>query len=260
MIQQPAVAGMFYPANPELLREQVSAYLASAKDLGLKDVKALVAPHAGYQYSGPIAGSAYAQLASQAKQIKRVVLLSPSHRVYFRGIATSSASAFRTPIGDVPVDQAAVTQALSLPQVIQEDRAFSGEHALEVHLPFLQTMLPDFKLAPFVLGDASPKQVAELLELLWGGDETLILISSDLSHYYDYATAQRLDAQTSQAIEHLAPEQIDEEGACGRIPLRGLLVAARHHGLSAMTLDLRNSGDTSGSKDRVVGYGAYLFH
>ncbi|MFA7386293.1 MAG: AmmeMemoRadiSam system protein B, partial [Thiohalobacteraceae bacterium] len=211
-------------------------------------------------YSGPIAATAYARLRPISARIRRVVLLGPAHRIAFRGLATSSATAFRTPLGTVRIDTATNTQLLELPQVQVLDDAHAAEHSLEVQLPFLQELLGDFTLVPLVVGDASYAEVAEVLDAVWGGDETLILISSDLSHYQDYASAQRLDRFTSQAIEALQPERLEFQHACGRTPVGGLLLAARARGLQAELLDLRNSGDTAGPRDKVVGYGAYAIH
>jgi len=256
----PAVAGAFYPSDPEELDQIVRCCLEGAEAQSSKAApKALIAPHAGYIYSGPIAASAYARLASVHSSIRRVVLLGPSHVVPLVGLAASSADAFLTPLGRIPVDRAAVERVLALPHVELLDRAHAQEHSLEVHLPFLQRVLDDFSLIPLVVGDASPEEVADVLDQLWGGPETLIVISSDLSHYHDYEAARQLDIATSQAIENLAPEEIHSEGACGRVPVRGLLVAAKRRGLHAETIDLRNSGDTAGPRDGVVGYGAYVF-
>lgn len=259
-IQMPSVAGMFYPADPEQLYTEVNELLQAASASQESAPKALIAPHAGYIYSGPVAASAYTSLIPQAESISRVLLLAPSHRMPFHGLATSSADIFNTPLGDVAVDREAVEQALTLPQVQTYDQAFSGEHALEVHLPFLQMVLEDFSLVPFIVGDTDAEEVAQVLDLLWGGAETLIVVSSDLSHFLDYASARQKDQATTLAIEMLAPEQIGYHDACGRNPLNGLLVAARKHGLQPHTVDLRNSGDTAGDKSRVVGYGAYVFN
>jgi hypothetical protein len=255
----PNVAGLFYPAEPERLMHTLDEMLGSARVRVEAPPKAVIAPHAGYVYSGPVAASAYAALRPLAGRIERVVVLAPAHRVPFRGIAAPTAEAFRTPLGDIPVDSEAIEAATRLPGVGYLDEAFEGEHALEVQLPFLQRVLGDFRLVPFIVGDAAPETVAKLLDTLWGGDETLIVISSDLSHYHDYATARRLDERTTARIEAL-DLNIGHEDACGSHPIRGLLLAAREHGLHAETLDLRNSGDTAGPKDRVVGYGAYVFH
>ncbi|MBZ0071763.1 MAG: AmmeMemoRadiSam system protein B [Gammaproteobacteria bacterium] len=255
-IRPPAVAGQFYPADAEELRTLVNDLLQRVPVTGTAP-KAVIVPHAGYVYSGPIAASAYARLQPLRGQITRVLLLGPAHRVAFHGLAASSAAAFRTPLGDVPLDTAAATALAQLPQVHTRDDAHALEHSLEVQLPFLQTVLDRFLLVPLVVGDASYAEVAAVLELLWGGPETLIVISSDLSHYHDYATAQRLDRATSAAIEALAPEHIDDGDACGHMPVGGLLQAARARGLHARTIDVRNSGDTAGPRDRVVGYGAY---
>lgn len=263
-VREPAVAGLFYPAEPERLRAEVRRYLDEADRAGEGNggllPKAIVAPHAGYIYSAPVAASAYARLAKGRGIIRRVVLLGPAHRLAFRGIATSSADCFRTPLGDVPVDLAAVAAASRLPQVRQIDQAHLLEHSLEVHLPFLQELLGEFSVVPLLVGEAETGEVAELIELLWDGPETVIVVSSDLSHYHDYATACAMDRATTRAIEALAPLEIGVDAACGRNPLRGLLEVGRRHGYSMETVDLRNSGDTAGPRERVVGYGAYLLH
>lgn len=256
--RQPAVAGMFYPDNPTVLRKMVQGFLDDADTSGPVP-KAIIVPHAGYIYSGPVAASAYARLSQVREQIRRVILLGPSHRVPLMGLATSSADHFITPLGSIEIDREAVQSISSMPQVHKMDAAHAMEHSLEVHLPFLQMVLADFKLVPLVVGDATADQVDEVLESLWGGEETLIVISSDLSHYHDYLTAQKMDRRTSKAIESLAPEALGYEDACGRIPVSGLLRAAQKHKLHAQTLDLRNSGDTAGPRDQVVGYGAYIF-
>jgi AmmeMemoRadiSam system protein B len=259
IIRRPAVAGSFYPAQATQLRAAVTAYLDEVKVApAAARPKALIAPHAGYIYSGPIAASVYSPLMPFASELERVILLGPSHRVPLRGLAATSADAFATPLGTVPVDRDAVECVLGLPQVKILDSAHSDEHSLEVQLPFLQHILRRFSLVPFAVGDASEEEVAEVLEALWGGPETLIVVSSDLSHYYNYETARRRDEATTRAIEALDPEGLDEESACGRTPVRGLLLAARRHGLEVRTLDLRSSGDTAGPRDQVVGYGAYV--
>jgi len=255
--RNPAVAGLFYPDNPRTLRAVVTDYLRAAPEAGYAP-KAIIAPHAGYIYSGPIAASAYARLKPARGKIQHVVLLGPSHRVGFRGLALSSAEFFVTPLGRIPLDREAAARISDLPQVRVMDVAHAQEHSLEVHLPFLQEVLGEFRLLPLVVGDASPEEVSEVLELLWGGPETLIVISSDLSHYHDYATAQKMDRSTSRAIEALRYEDIHADDACGRNPVSGLLHFARKQGLSVHTIDLRNSGDTAGTRDSVVGYGAYV--
>jgi hypothetical protein len=257
-IRPPAIAGTFYPGEPEALGGMIDECMKSVR-VRHAPPKALVAPHAGYIYSGPIAATAYASLAPIADRISRVVLLGPSHRVAFEGMALSSASAFRTPLGDVPIDRAACDRIAKLPGVQTLDVAHAEEHSLEIHLPFLQTVLQDFALMPIVVGRAPEAQVDAVLRELWGGDETLILVSSDLSHYHDYATAQRMDSGASLAIETLDPAKLGDDQACGRYPVKGLLARARALDLRATTLDLRNSGDTAGDKSRVVGYGSYAF-
>jgi AmmeMemoRadiSam system protein B len=260
-VRAPAVAGFFYPENPEALAATVDACLAGAPRPrpGEAAPKAFVVPHAGYAYSGPVAASAYARLAPHAGGIRRVVLLGPAHRVFVRGLAAPRADAFSTPLGVVPIDRAALEAVGALPQVEVSDAPHAGEHSLEVQLPFLQRTLRDFTLVPFAAGEASDAEVAEVIERLWGGPETLVLVSSDLSHYHDYATARRLDRAACASIEALAPGELGPDSACGRVPLGGLLRVARARALRVETLDLRSSGDTAGGLDRVVGYGAWAF-
>ncbi len=254
-----AVAGSFYPGETAVLRRAVEGYLTAAPASELPAPKALIVPHAGYVYSGPVAAVAYAALARGRDRIRRVVLLGPSHRVAFDGLAVPDAEAFETPLGRVPIDAEGVARALALPQVQRLGAAHAREHSLEVQLPFLQLVLSDFSLVPIVVGDASPDEVEEVISALWGGDETLVVVSSDLSHYLPYEEARRLDGATTQAIERLAPGAIGPDQACGRLPIQGLLGAARRRGLRVRTLDLRSSGDTAGARDAVVGYGAYAF-
>lgn len=256
--RSPAVAGMFYPADPNRLQRTINEYLVLATTKGSAP-KAIIAPHAGYIYSGPVAASAYHLLESVRDKISHVVLLGPSHRVPMPGLALCSCNYYETPLGRVPLDQAAAERLLELPQVSLLDEAHMMEHSLEVHLPFLQTVLEQFSLIPLVVGEASAEEVSEVLATVWGDEETLIVISSDLSHYHDYDTAKRLDQKTSDAIVDLHPERVHSHDACGGIPINGLLLQARKRGLHAELLDLRNSGDTAGSRDRVVGYGAYRF-
>lgn len=257
-VRQPAVAGRFYPANPEALRIELRQYLQAAA-AHAPVPKAIIVPHAGYIYSGPIAASAYARLTEARGRIRCVVLLGPAHWVPLHGVAVSSATAFATPLGSIPIDQPALARIMALPQVSVQDEAHAPEHSLEVQLPFLQTVLDDFALVPIVVGEATPPQVGEVLELLWNGPQTLIVVSSDLSHYYDYDTAQRLDQATARAIEALRPQDIRAKQACGRHAITGLLHVARQRGLHAATIDLRNSGDTAGPREQVVGYGAFVF-
>ena len=257
-IRKPAVAGLFYPADAAHCGAAVRKYLRVARS-DAPVPKALLSPHAGFVYSGPIAASAYAPLAAAAPRITRVVLLGPSHRVPFAGLALSGAEAFATPLGEIPLDGTAAGRLERLPQVRLLDEAHAMEHSLEVQLPFLQAVVGDFRLVPLVVGDASSGDVAEVLDELWGGTETLLVVSSDLSHYHDYDSANRLDSETSAAITRL-DATIGPERACGCRALNGLLRVARRRGLEARLLDLRNSGDTAGDRRRVVGYGAYAFY
>ena len=262
-VRVPAVAGAFYPADRDELAARVDGMLKEALARGQRGArvppKAIIAPHAGFVYSGPIAASAYARFTPSRHAVKRVVLLGPAHRVYVEGLAVSSAEGFATPLGEVPVDRAAVARIAALPKVHVSDQAHASEHSLEVHLPFLQRVLETFSLVPLVVGRASPPEVAEVLRALWGENDTVIVVSSDLSHYLDYEAARRLDAATARSITEIDQDGVSDEGACGRAPIRGLLVEARRRGMTATLVDLRNSGDTAGPRDRVVGYGSFLF-
>jgi len=255
----PAAAGRFYPGDPATLAREIDQALATARPASGPTPKALIAPHAGYVYSGPIAASAYAALDPVRDSVRRVVLLGPCHRVAVRGLALPSADAFDSPLGRVPVDRAAVAALSGMPQVVVSAAAHAQEHSLEVQLPFLQRVLRDFAIVPLAVGDATADEVADVLERLWGGPETLILISSDLSHYLCYDDAVRTDRATADAILALDPE-LDHEQACGATPIAGLLSVARRRGLVPRLLDLRNSGDTAGDRRHVVGYAAFAFH
>jgi len=258
-VRPAAVAGMFYPEAPGILGAQVRAFLQQAGHAApsAPRPKALIVPHAGYVYSGAIAAAAYARLAG-LDAAHRVVLLGPAHRVPLNGLAAPSVDAFATPLGEIEVDRAAVTRALDLPQVSESDRAHALEHSLEVQLPFLQLLLRSFRLVPFAVGDATADEVAEVIELLWGGPETLIVISSDLSHYHTYGEARAIDQTSAQTVLALSPT-LGYEQACGALPINGLLTVARRRGLRPELLDLRNSGDTAGDKFRVVGYASFVF-
>ncbi len=251
----PAVAGSFYPAGETTLQDTVSSFLEDADKRDLSP-KAIIVPHAGYIYSGPIAASAYALLAPVTEQIKRVVLLGPSHHIPFEGLALPEAQSFTTPLGPVKLDTEIMDELLRFSQVQSLDAAHEHEHSLEVQCPFLQTCLPDFMLVPLVVGAAPPLAVAEVLDFLWGGNETLIVISTDLSHYHNYEEACSRDNVTRRAIEQLNTNLTGGQ-ACGAHPLNGLLAVAQRRGMEVITLDMRNSGDTAGDKQRVVGYGAF---
>ncbi len=257
-IRRAAVAGQFYDGDTARLIQDVDSLLANVDSHNSASrPKAIVAPHAGYVYSGPVAAEVYARLPEDGEPIRRVVLLGPSHRVGFRGIATSSAHSFATPLGNIPLDRGAIDRLSALPGVLERDDAHALEHSLEVHLPFLQRCLGEFALVPLVVGDAAPEQVAAVIESLWGGPETLIVISSDLSHYLPYSEAREKDLATAARIEALQPE-LSGDQACGCRPLNGLLTVLKRRGLSMKRVDIRNSGDTAGTRDRVVGYGAWI--
>ncbi|MCL2886025.1 MAG: AmmeMemoRadiSam system protein B [Betaproteobacteria bacterium] len=255
----PAVAGMFYPAAATALAATVDALLAAVPaSASAEQPKAIIAPHAGYIYSGPAAAAAYAALAPWRQRIRRVALLGPCHRVAVHGIALPTAQAFATPLGSIPLDLPALAALDELPPICRNDAAHALEHSLEVHLPFLQRCLDDFTLIPLAVGHAAPEDVAAVLERLWGGGETLLVISSDLSHYLPDATARQVDGDTCRRILAL-DARIHPQQACGAYPINGLLLAARHHGLKARLLAACNSGDTAGDRERVVGYAAFAF-
>jgi len=261
-VRPAAVAGAFYPGQAQALSSTVASLLASARsempNAAGPAPKVLIVPHAGYIYSGPMAARGYAQLATVRATIRRVVLLGPVHRVPVRGLALPGHSAFATPLGEVAVDQAAVTALGHLPQVVVSPAAHAKEHALEVQLPFLQAVLDDFTVLPLAVGDATPTEVAQVLEALWGGPETLVVISSDLSHYLPYRAAQGIDSATVERILALQGP-LSHDQACGGTPINGLLLAARQRRLQPQLLGLCNSGDTAGDRQRVVGYAAIAF-
>ena len=259
-IRPAAMAGSFYPGDASSLAAEIAAYLAEVSALaGTHPPKAIIAPHAGYMYSGPIAASAYARLAPLRGTVERVVLVGPAHRVFVRGAAVPDADAFDSPLGAVALDRQLLARLAGLPFVEVSARAHAFEHSLEVHLPFLQAVLGTFKLAPIVIGGATPTQMAQLLETAWGGAETRVVVSSDLSHYHPYDAARTIDRHTVKRILQL-DAALEPEEACGAAPINGLLEVARRRRLAPELLDLRNSGDTAGSRDRVVGYAAFAFH
>lgn len=258
-VRPPAQAGRFYPADADELAREVDRHLATAgAPVGAAAPKALIAPHAGYVYSGPVAASAYRELQGRSDHVRTVVLLGPNHTVALRAMAVSTADHWRTPLGSVPVAQGLRELVAGVAGVVLDDRPHVAEHAIEVHLPFLQRVLPPgFELLPVVVGHCPPDAVADLLDLVWGGPETLIVVSTDLSHFHDHATAESLDHATAGAIVGLDVAEVSSDRACGAHPVRGLLVAAARHGLVPRLVDLRTSGDTAGGRDRVVGYGSF---
>jgi AmmeMemoRadiSam system protein B len=260
-VRRPAVAGMFYPGSPGTLRSTVEELLRDVAPAEGTAPKAVIAPHAGYVYSGPTAAIAFQALAAAGETLRRIVVLGPAHRVPVRGLALPGADAFATPLGEVPVDADAVEAVSRLPQVTTSPQAHAPEHSLEVELPFLQVLFPAARVLPLVVGDADGEEVAEVLDRVWGGPETAVVISSDLSHYLPYDVARRVDRETADEILAL-DGPLHSRQACGAYPINGLLVAARQKKLTPRLLDLRNSGDVrggAGDRDRVVGYGAFAF-
>lgn len=258
-VRRPAVAGTFYPSDADDLRRAISTAFADAVTAAPSSAstKALIVPHAGYVYSGAIAASAFGLVAATHDRIDRVVLLGPSHRVHLLGMAVPSVDSFETPLGAVPIDAELRSRVLELPGVALDDEPHRLEHSLEVELPFLQSVLGDFDLLPIAVGDATANEVGTTLDAVWGGAETLIVISTDLSHYHRYDDAVRLDGRTASAIVAADHDAIGDRDACGSRPLRGLLQLAKRRGLDVEQLDVRNSGDTAGDRARVVGYGAF---
>lgn len=260
-IRPPAVAGLFYPENANELRSEVGHYIEACAPRAAVagKLKALIVPHAGYQYSGPVAGFAYRRLRDWAAVIRHVVMIGPSHRVPIRGLAVPSVGAFATPLGNVPVDVIGRERLCELGLVGISDASHAAEHSLEVQLPFLQIVLEDFDILPITVGLAPAEQVARVIDAAWGGPETLVLVSSDLSHYHTWNEARQLDAETTRTIMERRSDLPDEQ-ACGACAINGLMQVARRRGLAVELLDQRNSGDTAGDHSRVVGYGAYALH
>jgi AmmeMemoRadiSam system protein B len=262
-VRPAAIAGMFYPGDAAALSRSIDGLLTGARSAAAGTVpavpKAIIAPHAGHIYSGPIAASIYSLIAPARARIKRVVLLGPTHRVAVYGIALPGVDAFATPLGNVAIDGEAVGKLMALPFVGTSAEAHRLEHSLEVHLPFLQKVIDDFVLVPLAVGRASAQQVAQVIGMLWGGEETLIVVSSDLSHYLPYAQAQATDRATAQAIVQLRTD-INHHQACGATPVAGLNLFAQQRGLAPELIDLRNSGDTAGDKSRVVGYASFAYY
>jgi AmmeMemoRadiSam system protein B/AmmeMemoRadiSam system protein A len=255
-IKNPAVAGQFYPSDAAELQKMISSMLAVARKPTVFP-KAIIAPHAGYIYSGQIAASAYSILQQQGQYIKRVVLLGPAHKVPLADWTVPSYSHFATPLGNVVLDRIAIDELVQDYGVSVYDDAFAEEHSLEVQLPFLQMLIPDFKLVPILVGACDPVMLSQVIARFWGSKDTLIVVSSDLSHYLSYADAWALDLKTIDAIVSQHPEKITDNQACGRYPLKSLLHFVRALGLNIRAIDVRNSGDTQQTMDRVVGYGAF---
>ena len=260
-VRRPAVAGSFYPGGAAELRSAVEGYLRQARgsEERPETLKALIAPHAGYVYSGAVAGSAFSRLRPRRAQISKVVLLGPSHFEPIRGLALPDVTEMQTPLGSLPIDHELARAVLEMPQVAVSPEAHAREHCLEVELPFLQVALGELSVLPLVVGHATAEQVAEVLERIWGGPDTVIVVSSDLSHYLPWAAAREIDRETADSIVALSGP-LPHQRACGAVPINGLLVVAARKGLIAERIDLRNSGDTAGDRDRVVGYGAFAFH
>lgn len=259
IVRQPAVAGAFYPGTRQALTHDIKELFSGvAAEDGYEQPKAIIVPHAGYIYSGKTAAMAYACLAARSNVIKRVILLGPVHRVPVRGLALPDADAFATPLGEVELDADAIALLENLKQVVVSSAAHAQEHSLEVQLPFLQSVLEDFKLVPLAVGDTTPAEVSEVLDVLWGGPETLIVVSSDLSHYLPYDLAESVDMQTVQTILGMEGT-LTHQQACGGTPVNGLIISASKHHMQPKLLDMCNSGDTSGDKNRVVGYAAFIF-
>lgn len=252
-----AVAGMFYPADPDELRRQVSSFIGQER-VDREVPKALIVPHAGYIYSGMVAAAAYERLLPARDRIKNILLLGPAHRVPLFGLAAPEVDRFQTPLGEVDLDTHTIQHLVeTIPQVRSMELAHEEEHSLEVQLPFLQTVLSDFYLIPLVVGDATEIQVAQVIDSVCGRDDCCVIISSDLSHFHSYNKARQLDLETAKTIESLRGDQLPEHSACGRIPISGMLRVARQRKMRIERFDLRSSGDTAGDHHQVVGYGAW---
>jgi len=262
-IRTAAVAGSFYPADASTLRSLINNLLDDITETTTapdQQLRALIVPHAGYLYSGPVAATAYHQLARQCQHIQRIALLGPSHHVYLQCIAAPQADWFATPLGHIKVDQEGLRQLMEqFPRIQFRPDAHVPEHCLEVQLPFLQQTLESFSILPLLIGDIDPGTLLPILERLTDDPQTLVIVSSDLSHYLEYAAAGRLDQATARAIVNLQWVDIKPRQACGATAIQGLLHWAQQLRLQAKILDVRNSGDTSEPRDRVVGYGSFAF-
>ena len=259
-IKQADVAGMFYPGEEASLRQMVDGFIQKALSFDLRP-RAIIAPHAGYIYSGSIAGTAYKTIAAVRDQIENVIIMSPAHRFYLRGIALHMADAFATPLGNIPVNIGIVKKIKQFSSVQWEERSFIQEHGLETHLPFIQRAFkPGIKIVPMIVGECQESEVAEILESVWEDPRNFVIISSDLSHFHSYADAKKLDRNTVDLIQNLDSQSLDTEFACGHYPICGLLNLARNRKLKIKALDIRSSGDTAGSKESVVGYGSFAVY
>jgi AmmeMemoRadiSam system protein B len=258
-IRPPAVAGLFYPADARGLASLVDRLLDEVGAAGRPAPRALIAPHAGYAYSGAVAASAYACLRGQAAEVRRVVILGTAHRTQRPGLHASSHDAFATPLGTVAVDRPALAPLLSRPEVSVDDTAHERDHAIEVQLPFLQRVRENLAIVPFLVGAIDPDDLADILAELAGGSDTLVVVSSDLSHYQSQREAEQLDRRTAERIASLDTVGLDPRFACGAHAIRGLLRWGSNLGLQGECLDLRTSADAGGEANRVVGYGAFRF-
>jgi len=250
------VAGQFYPGSAENLSRTVSRLLASAETKERSGISGIIVPHAGYVYSGPIAARAFASLPPSRSRFRRCVLVGPSHFVPFKGIAAPSFASFSTPLGEIPVDTVAVKGLLTEGHAVIEDAPHERDHAIEVELPFLQAIYGDLPIIPLLFGFTSARAIAAVIAEVWS-DETLLVVSSDLSHYEDYEAARAHDMRTAESIEAFEESVIGPADACGHLAARGALIEAKRRGLTIERIDLRNSGDTAGDKQSVVGYGAW---
>ena len=258
-IRRPAVAGLFYEADAARLERHIADLMDVPAPAAERAPQALIVPHAGYVYSGRTAAAAYAALAPFRDSVRRVLLFGPAHRVFLEGMAIPAVEGFATPLGDTPIDRAGAARLAELPAVCISDEAHREEHSLEVQLPFLQTVLGDFSLLPVVVGRCPPEAVAEAMDLLWDEPGTLLVVSTDLSHFHSYEEARRIDAETAARL--LARETgLNGEQACGAHALNGLMYSARRRSLQVEMLDLCNSGDTAGDRNRVVGYASFLLY
>ena len=258
LLRNPSVANQFYPGDANELHTMLNSYIADP-EANIRP-KAIIAPHAGYIYSGIVAGKTYSYLKSLRQVIKKVTLFGPAHRFGFNGIATSGVDFFATPLGNIPVSKTLIEKSHTLDFVHHEERAFNGEHCLEVQLPFLQTFLQQFEIAPFIISNCSSDKVAMLMEMLWGDQQTLIVISSDLSHFLNYEDCVKKDRITAKHIMQFQYDKLDYSEACGRTPIQGLLRVAQKKQMQIKQISVINSGDTAGDKQHVVGYGGWLLY
>ncbi len=257
MIKECDVAGQFYPKERAQLIEMIENFSSSEREIIYKP-KAIIVPHAGFIYSGDIAAKAYKALIPLVDNYKKIILLSPAHRKSVTGVAYHNARKFACPIGDIPVNAELLSILKTNDSVYNDDEAFNFEHGLETHFPFISYIFRDISFLPLIVGNIDTQKLSDIFNLFWQADDILFIISSDLSHFHNYEICKTLDHETTQHIINLNYEKINHDAACGYYPLCGALKLAKDNNQKCYLLSLKNSGDSIGDKDSVVGYGSFI--